>query len=362
MIKQVLKNILPYGIINSIIERRQRKYIDEYSKFKQSSERIQFAETPNYKNVISIQGFGYSGSGAVVDLLREYESCNVFGYVDSEGSLSAQQIAAGEMDFMRHSGGIFDIEKHIGDNNVFQNDFILHNFLKLIYTTGICQTSDNIKKIFYSLLDKISTFQMWNMPARSYNGHLLPSGKSEILFLKGLTLEDFYGIVRGFLISVLNELNSDSNKQDIVLDQFFNDCNFDYSHYSKYIDNLKFIIVYRDPRDVYTFARIKNIPWIAHDTVGDFISWNKIMYSKFSVNSKEYMAIRFEELVLNYSTVVPKIEEYIGLSSCRHKNKYKHFDPQISKKNVSIWKEHIAEYGNDYNKIEQELGIYCYNG
>lgn len=361
MIKQIIKQILPFGIINKLVCKRQRKYIDDYLDFKQRCKQVTFDMVPNYKSVISIQGFGYSGSGALVDLLREYDNCNVFGYVDAEGSLSTQQIAAGEMDFMRHSGGIFDIEKHIEDNNVFQNDLVLHNYLKLVSSTRICQTSEKIKQLFFTLFDKISALQIWNISARSYNGHILPPGKSEILFLKELTLKEYINIVRKFVISVLNNLNFGFNKQNLVLDQFFNDLNFDYTHYSKYIDNLKYIVVFRDPRDVYTFAKTKNVPWIAHETVEDFIVWNKIMYSKFSIESSEYLVVRFEDLVLNYNLIVPKIEEYIGLSSCNHIHMLKYFDPTESKKNVSIWKDYLSEYGSDYNVIEQEFGNYCYN-
>ena len=36
----------------------------------------------NFKQVISVQGFGYSGSGALIDVLNEFKSVTVIGHID----------------------------------------------------------------------------------------------------------------------------------------------------------------------------------------------------------------------------------------------------------------------------------------
>lgn len=51
-------------------------------------------------------------------------------------------------------------------------------------------------------------------------------------------------------------------KKFLVLDQFLSDTEYDLKKYSNYISNLKTIMVYRDPRDVYMTAKNLNIPWI----------------------------------------------------------------------------------------------------
>lgn len=359
LLKGVTIACVPYGIVNKRRAIQSYSYIQDYLDYKKSNNTVSFDQKPNYKSVITVQGFGYSGSGAVVDLLREYRNCNVFGYVDSEGSLSKQVIASGEMDFFRHSGGLFEIEKYIGDNNVFINDSLLHRFLKLISVTEICRISPDVRRAFFSLFDEITENNYWWLNHRFYNAHLLPQGKSEFLYLKPLSVTDYIDIVRKFLVVILNDIN-EVNKDTIVLDQAFADMNFDYSHYKRYIENLKCIVVYRDPRDVYTFAKIKDVEWIPHSTVEEFINWNRIMYHNYNIENKTFLSVRFEDLVCDYDNTVSIIENYLGLPSSDHTMKLKHLSPMESSKNVGIWKKHIDEYRSDYDIITNQLMPYCY--
>ncbi len=359
IIKVIIKNILPYGIIERKNKRYEYSYLQNYLDYKKINTSLEFDTKANYKSIIVVQGFGYSGSGAIVDLLREYSNCSVFGYVDQEGSLSCQQMAAGEMDFMRHSGGIFEIEKQIGDNNVFINDALLHRYLKLVETTEICKASKTIKHLFYNLFDKITENNDWNLSKRFYNPHLLPAGKSEIFFLRQIEKNDYFILIRSFLTTLFNILNN-TKKEVIVLDQFFSDMNFDLSHYCSYIDNLRYIVVYRDPRDVYTFAVIKNVEWIPHNSVKQFVNWCKIMYRRFNVQNTQYLSIRFEDLITKYDETINIIELFTGLSNTNHIAIKKHFNPQVSAGNMTIWKKYVGTYRADYDIILDKLRPYCY--
>lgn len=359
-LRKIIVDCIPWGIIKKKRSKKAYSYIREYLDYKAIGQSQELNSTPNYNTVVSVQGFGYSGSGAVVDVLREYNNCNVFGYVDPEGSLSNQVTASGEMDFIRHSGGLFEIEKHIGDNNIFQNDFLLHNYLKLVSSTSICQVYDDVKYLFYDFFDKISENNIWNQNNRYYNAYLLPSGKSELLFLKSMTYMEYVEVASSFLVSVFNSINT-SKKDIIVLDQVFSDMNFDYNHYAQYCDNLKFIAVYRDPRDVYTFAKIKDVEWIPHNNVSDFINWNRIMYRNFDIHSNSYLSVRFEDLVTNYERTINVIESYVGLNNSNHIFKHKHFSPSVSAQNIEIWKDHIYEFGKDFEEIYNNLTAYCFD-
>ena len=359
-IKQFIKYSLPYGLVEKILWMRENEYIQDYLEYKERGGGF-FDENvkANYKMIVAIQGFGYSGSGAVVDLLREYDVNTVFGHVDREGSLSNLQITAGEMDFMRLSGGLFDIEKHINDNNIFINDALLHRYLKLVQATTICRRNARVRDLFYGLFDYLTENNLWGLSQRFYNRHILPSGKSEIFFLKQMNPKEFEAIIKFFLITLFNILNV-SCKEIIVLDQFCSDMNFNYKHYSQYIDNFKFIAVYRDPRDIYTFALLNNIEWIPHNNADSFVRWCRIMYRRFGIQDTSYLTVRFEDLITNYDQTVKSIEDYIGIDSNKHNTPLKHFNPSVSAENMSIWKKYRHKYKEHYDYIFDELMPYCF--
>lgn len=361
IVKKIVRGILPYYLISKRDNKRKKQYVEEYFSCKSDGNFVNFDERPNYEKIISIQGFGYSGSGAVVDLFREYSECNVIGYVDEEGSLSNKAISTGELDFLRHTGGIFDIEKHIGDNNVFINDGILHHFLQLVSCTPVCNQNEQMKAIFYSFFDKIVDFSNQGLTQRYYNGHILESGTSNIFYLKAMPLEEYEEIASRFIMTVLNRLNY-NKRPSVVLDQFFCDFNCDIRHYKRYVKDAKCIMVYRDPRDIYTFAVIHNVEWIPHNSVDDFIKWTKIQFAKFDLESSDYLAIKFEALVLNYEEECKRIESFVNFDSQQHIHIKQHFDPAVSKENVELWKKYNDKYSCDYRKIEEELNCYCYKG
>ena len=137
------------------------------------------------------------------------------------------------------------------------------------------------------------------------------------------------------------------------------DYEFDYERYLQYVPNLKLIVVYRDPRDVYAFAKMKDIEWIPHMNAEVFVKWCQMMFKPFNIaETGTYYAIRFEELLDDYNNVVGSVENYIGLEASDHFKKGKHLAVSESLKNVGIWKNLGADE-LEMSLIENKLREYC---
>lgn len=367
-IKHIIKLCLPYYVTNKIIQNNIRResmlrknlrvndFVQDYNDFVAKGVNIEFNNICKYKTIISVQGFGYSGSGAVVDLLREYPCCQVFGGVDREGSITDRSMVFEEVDFARLYGGLFDIEHYIDSNNVFQNNGVLNNFARLVGNSKIYKCSDEIKNYFLKFFDSLVDFNI-KMSWQAYNPHLnFNFHNPNIFYLKNYTVSEYRQLCRSLIYSLFNSLHS-KGKKCLVLDQFFSDVEFNIEKNKEYIPNLKTIVVYRDPRDVYTFAKKNNVEWIAHDNVENYVRWNKIFYKCFSLTDNNYLAIRFEDLVNEYDKTVSKIQDYLGIHD--HIYAKQNFDPAISKQNVGIWKTSDID-NDDYEVIKENFPNYCY--
>jgi len=303
---------------------------------------------------------GFTGSGAVVDLLREYESCVTLGGWDDESVSLSKKDKIGEIDFVRIAGGLFEIPKFLGSNNVFHNDALLNRYALMISASKLYNMNPDIRNLFLRFFDEIIDFRISNIEGVQYNvGLYRNKRRTNILFLKDLTIDEYYNLCRKLMYSVFFNLLK-SYKSNLVLDQFFSDLEFNIIDEEKYLPNIKTIVVYRDPRDVYVFAVDKNVQWIPHNNVTDFIKWNKIMYKKFGLHGKGYLAVRFEELVLSYETIVEQIESYLLLEKKEHFRKMQHFKPELSARNIGLWKSCRTIPASDFKKIHEELTIYCF--
>lgn len=358
--RKILKNILPYSVVIKIKDARHT-FINDYCKYVASGNKFLLNETKSkFENIVSVQGFGYSGSGAVLDLLREYSNCRVLGYVDKEGSKASSKESMAEIDFVRLSGGLFEIENNINSNNIFINDALLNRFVKLIENSVLYRHNELHRDVFLSFFSELIDFSIPNLKKKYYNGHLgSEEGRASIFFLKNCTVDDYRTKCRLFLTSIFNLMYETGNKY-LVVDQLFSDLEFDTQKNLQYMPNLKTIVVIRDIRDIYVFAKTNNVEWIPHYNVDIFIKWISKCYKNFDVNSKKYLVIRFEDLIRDYANTVSKLETYLSIDNLYHTKQNLFFDPKYSAKNVGIWMKY-TEYSQDLDCITKTLPQYCYN-
>ncbi len=356
-IKTYLIELLPFYLAKKWIQYDDKqKSVINYDPFLPKL----VAEESKYDYIISVQGLGFSGSGAVVDLLREYSCCKTFGGIDNEGSKAkGKQPDSGEMDFLRYSGGLFEIEKFIEDDNIYIKDALIKRLKCTLDSCSFFASSD-AKLLANQFYNQIIDFEIDTFGHADINGNTTDRLRNDcnIKVMKNLSVDDYITICRQFLTLLFNCYHQDKYRY-IALDQLCSDCNFNYTHYLKYVPNLKIIVSYRDPRDVYTYAITKNVPWIAHQTVSQFIKWYKHQTKNLNLNSSDYLVVQFEKLVCNYDEQLKRIEEYLHLTPGQHDSMKSCFDPCSSRGNIGIWKN-FGGKKDDLNQIAVQLKEFCY--
>ena len=357
-IRSVIRNILPFGIINRRRLASKRLLIEElFFNMKEGDFVDLTIPVPSkFKNVVSVQGFGYSGSGAVVDLLREYSNCFVMGYVSVEGSQAPRKDSMAEIDFVRLAGGLFEIEKFIDNDNFFQNDALVNRTIRLFNSAYLFRNPD-LRIYFLSFLHAIIEHALPNLSQPYYNASLYdPEVSTSIYFLRKMPIQEYRAICRNFLNIIFNYFHTEG-KDYFVADQIFADEAFDYKKLKDYCPNFKTVVIPRDPRDLYAWTNYKKVEWIPQD-LHSFIKWYNIIYSQLKQDQPDSLVIRYEEMCLDYDNQYPKVANFIGLDEKLHLHKLECFNPDFSKKYVNIWKQSEMRK-EDFDMIMKELGDYC---
>ena len=75
-----------------------------------------------------------------------------------------------------------------------------------------------------------------------------------------------------------------------------------------------------------------------------------------NINHPNLLIVNFNDFICNYDMISKRINNFLDLNEKNHVHKYKHFNPNISVKNVGIYKSF-----NDISSIkliEKELSNY----
>ena len=124
-IRKLVRNILPYKFI---ITKKRNGFWDDALK---GTENPKMDAVCMFASVVSVEGFGATGSSAVIDLIREYKDMAVLGTVDPEGSQTSPKEAHAEIDILRHTGGLYQMERCFDKNipqSYFWNDAAVKQF------------------------------------------------------------------------------------------------------------------------------------------------------------------------------------------------------------------------------------------
>ena len=130
-------------------------------------------------------------------------------------------------------------------------------------------------------------------------------------------------------------------------------------------DELKVIIVDRDPRDVYIDVRKRQerdgeIPPIPVDPEDYVRFWRALRESERIVHLPEQvLRIQFEDLVYKYEETVSLIEEFCGFTPDQHKYPGRFFNPSMSKANLNQYKKD-DKWTTTIKYIENNLQEYLY--
>lgn len=330
------------------------------------------------KKIITCTGYHGTGSSLITDYLKEFEE------IDSMGDF--------EFRFIQDPNGIADLEDRLLKNNSRLNsDRAIYEYMKLIkilnsnYTNKFWKPSQykivfNNKFLKYSqnyinsLID-LEWIGYWHdFEFRNFNFYsriknfccrLLEFifkkknyGKEKIMYYS-YPIDTFYDKTKIYLNNLFNEL---SDKKILAIDQLVPCCNV--NRYLNYFENIKVVILDRDPRDLYVLNKfIWKESVVPCENVDIFIKHFKLLrrHLKYEKEDKDrILRIQFEDAIYRYNETMDKINKFLEIKKLNHINPKKYFNPNKSINNTQIFKLY-PQIKEDITKIEIELKEFIYN-
>lgn len=334
------------------------------------------------KKLIVPTGYMGSGSSAVTDLMSEYENCS-------------NEFKSYEYVFLHCPNGLFDLEDELMyGNNAIKSDYSIRTFyeqMKKLYDKKYWWVG-NYKKIIgpqfmkytQEFVDSITEFHFdgyWYMhqePNFKMICKLVLRKPIKIIFrnklfndkilkyndgmkLSFIEKKDFYKEANKYIYNIINNISH--NVDNVIMDQLLLPFNM-YRVDNYFGDDLRAIIVERDPRDVFILNKYvwkeKKISIPYPTDVETFCKYYKKMRkSEHPTNSKKVLRVHFEDLIYKYEETVKTIENFVGFDSDKHINKKRRFNPDLSIKNTQLFNGK-TDYENEIKIIEKELKEYLY--
>jgi hypothetical protein len=138
----------------------------------------------------------------------------------------------------------------------------------------------------------------------------------------------------------------------------------DTQHYLNYFDELKVILVDRDPRDLYLLQKHEyHEMFIPYRNVESFVKWYRMVREcKQNEEHPDILKIKFEDLIYLYDITTQKIIDFSGIDASLWHHKRKVFDPDISIKNTNKKLKYTSKSDKrEIAYIEKHLSLYCYD-
>lgn len=329
--------------------------------------------------IITCASYYGTGSSAITDYVSEFDS--VFSFTDEE------------FRFIQDPDGISDLEYNLIENHNRHNsghalkrfkrlvDLNSGNFFKKGYEPffNYCW-----KKLSYEFIDDLTDFTykgwwqydlidrgqwfyfrkrivnkilhltIWKKnPERVYN-----SMKNEITYCSKPNEEKFIVSTKKYITGLISAANVD-NKETVVMDQLLAPTNLKKT--LRYFDNIKVVVVDRDPRDVYLLAKYQwkdgIIPTQSAELFCKWYKYTRAHRKHENMKTENICFVQFEDLIYKYDETCQKLNDFLGLDYQDHINKFKFFNPDKSIKNTRLWKKSEDE---GISIITAELKEYLY--
>lgn len=332
--------------------------------------------------IITCASFFCTGSSAITDLFSEFNCVESFG--------------RNEYRFIQDPDGISDLEYNIIDNNNRHNtSHAIKRYKKLIYKlkgvgngsgyTLYNQKFDIFTNKYINELTELKTKTWWQRDrldkgtvfgmidrAYSFVNRLIHGGlhterrfsllkNHEYAYYSAISQEAFLTATRRYIDNVVKSGMKTTNSF-VMVDQLVPPTNT--KRYQRYFNDVKIIVVDRDPRDVYLYER-DHFKWgiIPTDNVEEYVKWFRITrkYSKgVEEDAERVLRIQFEDLIYKYEETIDKLIEFVGVPKSAHTKQRTKFIPEKSINNTNL-KQKIKGYENQIEFIEKELKEYLYD-
>lgn len=334
-------------------------------------------------NYLDLSGYSFTGKSAYNNLIAEFEGFHTHAFDF-------------EFDLLRTKDGIIDLYIALIQNwSPIRSSEAIRNFKQIIIAYAG-------NKSFYDKLTKVGRHYDYSFPgfsqiSQKYIDDLINAtwkGQwpfafersslfkillckilqkvgfkrifEEDVFLSSPSKEFFINRTKKYLKEILTS-NILENTKFVVMNNVFEPFNPSLS--MQFFDNVKAIVIDRDPRDIYLAALdYTNIDgskgWKATTgkNVDDFIQRFKAYRMHVIVNEdSNILRLTFEDLVLNYEETLLRLFNFLEEDKSIHKYPKRYFDPEISKKGIRMWKNVDGQLKKDIEYIYQNLKEYCLN-
>ena len=170
---------------------------------------------------------------------------------------------------------------------------------------------------------------------------------------------DFKKETKKYLSKLVNLHLENKSSKYIILDQAVNIWN--YAELFSYFDDVKVILVTRDPRGIYNSMKTRHSRAYPGDDLKNWTKWYQTLIEKFlnykkSVNrkfSKNILEVKFEDFVQNYDKEQKRILKFLDL-----KKKSNNFQIEKSKLNAFKSNHELSNFEKRY--IKKKLNKYLH--
>lgn len=348
----------------------------------------------NNINFIDVSGVGNSGKSAVVDLLREIE-----------GVCSPEYWF--EFDILRVPDGIIDLRNHlVSDWSPIRSHAAILAFRNIVRKMGrdpvwwdllglLDSTSQRYDRRFKGRFIELSEEFVQSFIVGSYRAEwpydslrendLVRFGRKilrRLGFRKQLAREvllasgrDFDTRVSSYMVKLYREFVP-ADVSRVVFNNGFEP--FNPVPCLDMLAGSQQIVITRDPRDIYVsglnFHNVKesdsrllafdndgmNKSFLATDDLEIFVKRYRLYHENlYRGSDARVLQIRFEYLIRDHLTVVPRVFEFLGIPLSRHVRRGTVFVPERSAKNIGIWKQYSRR--DEIQYIEDQLPEYLVN-
>lgn len=301
----------------------------------------------HYKQLVAIDGIGYSGSSALGDFLGEFSNCTSLGGVDLRENPDRGVENSYEIDFLREPGGLIDLERicysnidRIKDNAILQ--FI--NVCKNYYKNDIPIYDELFYEASKKFVKDITSYAFYDAPDHP------------TYYPKRLTVKEYRSLAKEYLSLILNNIPS---KDFLICDNLMAVGRPDYGILNDYFGHHKVLINYSDPRDVYARARLMpGNDWVPVDPEIFVRNW-KQNFIPMLQDKNNSLITNFDDFCNDYENQARAIMNFLGLEEKDHINKFKYFNPKVSVNNTCVWKKLENQKAVEY--IFENLKEFCYD-
>ena len=325
---------------------------------------------------LGVCGFGYSGSGAVLDLLKEYNDVIVAdkvelsftfkpdGLNDLRRALCTEPTRHWSSDtairrfiqFMKRKQRIYNRATN-GQFGTLSKDFI-ESIIQVEWPgyTGTHYYQDSGMDFLFK---QIFALHFRVLIEKYFKPLQISTWPQKTMYYSYMEEALFNEKAHNFVQCVLNSITGETCKI-VAIDQLFS-ANRPQDSFA-FFDNPKAIVVLRDPRDTYLLAkRAVGIysKFIPVNNVKNFIAYYQgLMASRDYAGDDRILEINFEDLIYDHNNTRKRIEFFLGLSA-HPLSVNSRFKPEVSINNTQLWKK-FTSYMDEIKQIEEELQEFLY--